>query len=170
LLLKDWRRRPEGGGEWESIKIPRRNLAYVPKSGQRPSLLTRSRPHSYSKAIGPQNQVRNHSGNTNGCSQDPDKIDNRNQLKTQFISSQAFHRTPGGRVWEITAGERFEQRILESFEPATQKLYRDLPATIHTRIPQKIHNLDRYQNWQCMKLEAALRLPWPWVATTPAEK
>jgi hypothetical protein len=86
------------------------------------------------------------------------------------MSSQAFHQTPGGRVREITVGERFEPRILESFEPATQELYRDLPATIHTRVPQKIHNLDRYQNWQSMKHEATLRLPWPWVATAPAEK
>jgi hypothetical protein len=54
-----------GGGECESIKIPQRNLAYVPKSVQCPSLLTRPRPHSYSKVIGPQNRVRNRSGNTN---------------------------------------------------------------------------------------------------------
>jgi hypothetical protein len=40
---------------------------------------------------------------------------------------------------------------------------------IHTRIQQKNHNLDRHQNWQCMKLEAAHRVPWPWVATAPAE-
>jgi hypothetical protein len=39
-----------GGGEWEPIKIPRGNSAYIPKSTQRPSLLTRSRPHSYSRA------------------------------------------------------------------------------------------------------------------------
>jgi hypothetical protein len=49
-----------GGGEWESIKIPRWNSAYVPKSTRRPSLLTRPRPHRYRKAINPQNQVRNH--------------------------------------------------------------------------------------------------------------
>jgi hypothetical protein len=49
---KDRIRRPEGG-EWEPIKIPRRNLAYIPKSTRRPSLLTLPRPHSYSEAIGP---------------------------------------------------------------------------------------------------------------------
>jgi hypothetical protein len=31
LYLKDRRRRPEGG-EWEPIKIPHRNLAYIPNS------------------------------------------------------------------------------------------------------------------------------------------
>jgi hypothetical protein len=39
------------------------------------------------------------------------------------MSSQAFHRTPGGRVQEITAGVRFEPRILQSFDPVTQELY-----------------------------------------------
>jgi hypothetical protein len=46
------------GGEWETIKIPHENLAYVPNLTQRASFLTRLRPHSYRKAIGPQNQVR----------------------------------------------------------------------------------------------------------------
>jgi hypothetical protein len=55
--LKDRRRRPEGG-EWEPIKIPRGNLAYILKSTRRPSLLNRSRPRSYRKSIGPRNQVR----------------------------------------------------------------------------------------------------------------
>jgi hypothetical protein len=44
--LKDWRKQPEGR-EWEPIKIPHRNLAYIPKLIRRPSLLTRSRPASY---------------------------------------------------------------------------------------------------------------------------
>jgi hypothetical protein len=30
LFLKDRRKRPEGG-EWEPIKIPHRNLTYIPK-------------------------------------------------------------------------------------------------------------------------------------------
>jgi hypothetical protein len=29
-ILKDRRRRQEGGGEWEPIKIPHKNLAYIP--------------------------------------------------------------------------------------------------------------------------------------------
>jgi hypothetical protein len=46
--------------------------------------------------------------------------------------SQSFHRTPGGRVREITAREQFKLRALESFDPATQESYRGSPATIHT--------------------------------------
>jgi hypothetical protein len=46
------------GGELESIKIPRGNSAYILKSIRCPSLLTRSRPQSYKKAIDPQNRVR----------------------------------------------------------------------------------------------------------------
>jgi hypothetical protein len=65
-------------------------------------------------------------------------IDDKNRVKEQYISSQAFHRTPGGRVGEITAGEQFEARILESFDPVTQELYRlREPARIHTQHPQK---------------------------------
>jgi hypothetical protein len=66
VRVKDRRRRPEGG-EWEPIKILLENLAYIPKSTRRPSLLTRPRPHSYSTAIGPQNQARNCSRNTEWC-------------------------------------------------------------------------------------------------------
>jgi hypothetical protein len=69
MLLKDWRRRPEGG-EWEPIKIPQENLAYIPKSTRCPALLTQLRPHSYGTAIGPRNWVRNCSGNMNWCQQD----------------------------------------------------------------------------------------------------
>jgi hypothetical protein len=130
--VKDQRRRLEGG-EWEPIKIPRRNLAYIPKSTRRPSLLTRPRPHSYSKAIGLQNWVRNRSGTLNGASKTTCEIDNKIQIEEQFISSQVFHRTPGGRVRKTTVGERFEPRNLESFDPMTQELYRYLHATIHTQ-------------------------------------
>jgi hypothetical protein len=54
------------------------------------------------------------------------------------MSTQAFHRTAGGRVRETTAGEQFEQRILESFDPMTQELYQLLPAMIHTKNHTKI--------------------------------
>jgi hypothetical protein len=64
--VKDQRRWPKGD-EWEPIKIPRRNLAYILKSTRRPSLLTRSRPHNYTKAIGLQNRVREHNGNIKRC-------------------------------------------------------------------------------------------------------
>jgi hypothetical protein len=67
----------------------------------------------------------------NSASKTSCKIDDRNQLRKQFISSQVFHQTPGGRVREITAGEQFEPRNLESFDLVTYELYRYLPATIH---------------------------------------
>jgi hypothetical protein len=57
------------------------------------------------------------------------EIDDKNQIKEQFIISQAFHRAPSERVREITAGEQFEPRILESFDPATQEQYQQSPAT-----------------------------------------
>jgi hypothetical protein len=66
-----------------------------------------------------------------GASKTTREIDNKNQLEKKFISFQTFHRTPGGRVQETTAGERFR---LENFKPfylvaqASHKLH---PATIH---------------------------------------
>jgi hypothetical protein len=45
------------------------------------------------------------------------------------MSLHAFHRTPGGRFWEITVGLQFEPRNLESFDPVTQELSRHLPAS-----------------------------------------
>jgi hypothetical protein len=44
-------------GECEPIKILDEELAYVPNHTQHASLLTRSKPHTYWQAIGPQNQV-----------------------------------------------------------------------------------------------------------------
>jgi hypothetical protein len=74
------------------------NLTYILKSIQRPSLLTRLRSHSYSKAIGPRNRARNTMETRNGASKATCKIDDKNQLEKQFTSFRAFHRTPGGRV------------------------------------------------------------------------
>jgi hypothetical protein len=50
------------------------------------------------------------------------EIGDKNRIKKWFISSQVFHRTPGGHIQEITAREQFEPRIIESFDPATQEL------------------------------------------------
>jgi hypothetical protein len=47
-------------GQWESIKIPLRNLTYITKSTQQLSLLSRLRLHSYRKVIGSRNRVRYH--------------------------------------------------------------------------------------------------------------
>jgi hypothetical protein len=57
--------------EWmRANKNSSRNMAYIPKSTRRPSVLTWPRPHSYSKAIGLQNRVRNRNGNMKQCQQD----------------------------------------------------------------------------------------------------
>jgi hypothetical protein len=48
----------------------------------------------------------------NGASRTMSEIDDKNRLKEHFISSQAFYRTPGGRVRKITAEEQFKPRIL----------------------------------------------------------
>jgi hypothetical protein len=66
IWMKDRRRRPEGG-EWEPIKIPYWNLAYILKLTRCSSLLRRLRPHSCRQAIGLRNRARNHSENTERC-------------------------------------------------------------------------------------------------------
>jgi hypothetical protein len=67
-------------------------------------------------------------------------IDDKNQIEEQFISSQTFHRTPGGHIRKITVGERFEPRILESFDLATQELYQPPPCKDPHQNPQeKLH-------------------------------
>jgi hypothetical protein len=59
------------------------------------------------------------------------------------MSSQIFHRTPDGRIQEITAGEQLEPRILESFDPVTQ----DKPAlrTCKNRITAQGENKPFYE-------------------------
>jgi hypothetical protein len=95
--LKDRRRRPEGGGggEWEPIKIPRRNLSYILESTRYPSLLARPRLASYRQANGPWNQLGTTAETRNGASKTSCEIDNKNQLEKQFICSQTFHRITG---------------------------------------------------------------------------
>jgi hypothetical protein len=56
-----------GGGEWEPIKIPHRNLAYIPKPSRNPSLLTRPRPPSYRQAIDLRNRARKCNESTYRC-------------------------------------------------------------------------------------------------------
>jgi hypothetical protein len=55
----------------------------------------------------------------------PVRLTTKNDSKKQFISSQAFHRTPVERIQETTAEKRFRPRILESFDPVAQEHYRD---------------------------------------------
>jgi hypothetical protein len=50
------------------------------------------------------------------------EIGNKNRFEKQYMPSEAFHQTYGGRVREITAGVRFGLRNLESFDPVTQDM------------------------------------------------
>jgi hypothetical protein len=70
----------------------------------------------------------------NGASKTTCEIDDKNRIEEQLISSQTFYRTTGGRVQKITTKKQFKSRILESFGPATQEIYRHLPATIHKQL------------------------------------
>jgi hypothetical protein len=74
-----------------------------------------------------------------GTSKTTSEINDENQIEKQFMSAQAFHQTPGGRVRETTAGEQFKLRSLESFDPVTQEQYRFfLPQSNHRRDRGKI--------------------------------
>jgi hypothetical protein len=55
------------------------------------------------------------------------------------MSSQTFHRTPGGHIQKITAEKQFEPQDLESFDPVTQELYQYLPAMIPSGTYNKSH-------------------------------
>jgi hypothetical protein len=120
-IVKDRRRWSEGDAEWELIKISRRNLAYIPNLTRRPSLITRSIPHNYSKTIGLRNWVRDRNRNMKLCSQDQlwdrwQKLDRRTVYILTYISPK------------ITAKEQFRLGNFESFDPTTQKLCRLPPA------------------------------------------
>jgi hypothetical protein len=80
--------------------------------------------------------------NKNTC-----EIDDKNRIKEQFISSQVFYRTTGGRVQKITTEEQFESRILEYFDPVTQEYNRDeiLQQYTHKNLKQN-RNLRSRQN------------------------
>jgi hypothetical protein len=51
--------------------------------------------------------------------------DDKTQTKNQFMSSQAFHRTPCGRVQETTVWEWLELGNLEFFDPVAREYDRD---------------------------------------------
>jgi hypothetical protein len=82
-----------------------------------------------------------------GASKTTSEIDDKNQIKKQFISSQSFHRTSGGRVQKITVGERFKPRILELFDPTAQKydrskLLQQSTYTTNAEIMKRVMNLE----------------------------
>jgi hypothetical protein len=57
------------------------------------------------------------------------------------MSSQTFHWTPYGRVWETTVQVQLKLENLKLFDPVTQELCRLLPVMIHTQL-----KLNRCQN------------------------
>jgi hypothetical protein len=76
------------GGEWEPIKIPLVDLAYIPKWTKDTSLLTQSRLRSYRIATSPQRQVRNwnHSDSKTRCKQNTNET-----MKNQNLIKKASH-------------------------------------------------------------------------------
>jgi hypothetical protein len=48
------------------------------------------------------------------------EIDDKNQIKEQFISSQTFHRTPSGYVQKITVEKQLVLENLEFFDPVAE--------------------------------------------------
>jgi hypothetical protein len=87
----------------------------------------------------------------NGASKTTSEIDDENQIKKQFISSHAFHRTSGGHVQKIIVKKRFEPRILELFDPATQKYDRKkfLQQSTHTMSAEIIERVMNLEENQC---------------------
>jgi hypothetical protein len=49
------------------------------------------------------------------------EIADKNRIGEQFLSSQEFHRTAGGRVQEITVEVQFRLENLEFFDLAAQE-------------------------------------------------
>jgi hypothetical protein len=68
----------------------------------------------------------------NGASKTTSEIDDENRIKKQFMSSQPFHQTLGGRVREITTEIQFTLQILKSFGLTTQELNRFHPTATFT--------------------------------------
>jgi hypothetical protein len=88
----------------------------------------------------------------NGASKTTSEIDDENQIKKQFISSHAFHRTSGGHVQKIIVKKRFEPRILKLFDPATQKYDRKKflqPQSTHTMSAEIIERVMNLEENQC---------------------
>jgi hypothetical protein len=75
-------------GEWKPIKIHQMNLAYILKLTRRPSLLTRSRSHTYNKTIDLWNRVMNRNRNMKRCWQEylRDWRQQSNQKAAQVLS------------------------------------------------------------------------------------
>jgi hypothetical protein len=80
------------GGEWKSIKIYQMNLVYILKLIWRPSLLTRSRSHTYNKAIDLWNRVMDRNRNMKRCWQE--YLRDWRQQSNQKIAQVLSHISP----------------------------------------------------------------------------
>jgi hypothetical protein len=78
------------------------------------------------------------------------EIYDKNSTQKQFVSSQVFHRTPGGRVREITAGVNIELGNLESFGPVTPEIHRLHPAILHSK--KENSRSQAHYNFDCKTL------------------
>jgi hypothetical protein len=58
---------------------------------------------------------------------------NQNQINKQLKALRIFHQTPDLREQENAVWDKFRLGSLESFNPATQKIYQLLPTIIHTQ-------------------------------------
>jgi hypothetical protein len=61
------------------------------------------------------------------------ETNDKNQIETQFMSSQVFHQTPYERVQETTVRERLKLQSLELFDPIVQDKISFYPTTIFTK-------------------------------------
>jgi hypothetical protein len=120
------------GDEWKPIKIPQWNLVYIPKSNRRPPLLTQPRPHSYRKAISPQNQVRKRSGNTSRCWQEC--MRDWRQKSDQNLAHILTDISPN-TSWALLKNHRMKAtgtRKPRDFWTSSSRIRRGwVPATIH---------------------------------------
>jgi hypothetical protein len=109
-----------GRDEWELIKIPQGNSAYVSKQTQYASLLTQSRQRSYWKATSPQNRARNLEANRNHNKMQAHRKAKAWILMTALSFSQAFHRAACRHAQETPIRIQEERQKLEPFDSVTQ--------------------------------------------------
>jgi hypothetical protein len=132
-----------------------------PISQTRPDapLLTCLRPHSYEKAIGPRNWVRNPENtaeDNNRSSKTPFKTDDKkSDLRTVYILTTI---SPNICWVSLENHDRFESWILESSEPVTQECHQLHPTTIHTQCEQNQCQKRTWSAWE--KTIEAPQLRW----------
>jgi hypothetical protein len=95
----------------------------------------------------------------NSASKTTSEIDDENRIEKQFMSSQAFHRTPGTRIRETTVGEQFESRNLELFDPVDQE---------YDRVPAPI-NISKHKNNQALSGDQKMKTQVDLAATAAAQ-